>query len=144
MYKRQLLLSASFTPPPDLVALVATTTNNGVMELTDNSGFFTAATINVGAAATITVTVDTGDATLPLSMSLCQTDPATSACINPSVPTSESVLVDVAEGDTPTFAVFATADGAIELDPASSRVFLRFSDELGVVRGATSVAVETR
>ena len=28
------------------------------------------------------------------------------------------------------------------LDPANSRVFLRFSDELGEVRGATSVAVE--
>ena len=70
-----LLLSASAAPVPDLIALVATVTNNGVMELTGSSGFFSAASINVGAAATITVSVDTGDATLPMDLSLCETDP---------------------------------------------------------------------
>ena len=139
-----LLLSASFTPVPDLIALAATISNNGVMELVNNNGFFTAASINVGAAATITVSADTGSSTLPLTLSLCQTDPTTSECINPSVPTSEPVIVDIPEGGSPTFAVFATADGTIDLDPANSRVFLRFSDDLGVVRGATSVAVESR
>jgi len=136
-----LLLSASFAPVPDLIALVATTSNNGVMELDNNTGFFTAATVNVGSAATITVTADTGQAALPMALSLCQTDPATSACINPSVPATEPVLVDIGAGDSPTFAVFASADAAIALDPANSRVFLRFSDELGEVRGSTSVAV---
>ena len=137
-----LLLSASFTPVPDLIALVATTSNNGVMELSNNSGFFTAATINVGSASTITVSADTGEVTLPVTLSLCQTDPATSVCINPAVPDTQSVIVDVAEGDSPTFAVFASATESIALNPANSRVFLRFSDELGVVRGATSVAVQ--
>ena len=139
-----LLLSASFTPVPDLIALAATISNNGVMELVNNNGFFTAASINVGAAATITVSADTGSSTLPLTLSLCQTDPATSECINPTVPNSGPVIVDIVEGGSPTFAVFATADGPITLDPANSRVFLRFSDDLGVVRGATSVAVESR
>jgi len=139
-----LLLSASFTPVPDLIALVATTTDNGVMELSNNSGFFTAATINVGSAATITVSADTGEATLPLTLVLCQTDPLTSACINPAVPGTEPVIVDVVAGGSPTFAVFVTAAEPIALDPASNRVFLRFSDELGEVRGATSVAIENR
>jgi len=137
-----LLLSASFTPVPDLIALAATTTGTGVMELNNNAGFFTAATINVGSAATITVIADTGDATLPMTLSLCQTDPLTSVCINPTLPGTEPVIVDIADGGSPTFAVFANASAPIALDPANSRVFLRFSDESGEVRGATSVAVE--
>ena len=139
-----LRLSASLAPVPDLIALVATLSNNGVMELAGNSGFFTSASINVGSAATITVSADTGSATLPLTLSLCQTDPVTSACINPTVPSTEPVIVEVAEGGTPTFAVFATASDSIVLDPANSRVFLFFNDELGEVRGSTSVAVENR
>ena len=138
-----LLLSASFAPVPDLIALAATTSDNGVMELRNNSGFFTAATINVGSAASITVTADTGATVLPMTLSLCQTDPTTSECINPTVPSTEPVIVEIAEGATPTFAVFASADETIALDPASSRVFLRLSDASGEVRGATSVAVET-
>jgi len=137
-----LLLSASVTPVPDLIALVATVTNNGVMEIANNSGFLTAATINVGSTATINVSADTGNATLPMTLSLCQTDPATSVCINPTVPSTEPVVVEIAGGDSPTFAVFANATGSIALDPANSRVFLRFSDELGEVRGTTSVAVQ--
>ena len=137
-----LLFSASSAPVPDLIALVATTTNNGVMELGGNTGFFAAATINVGSAATITVQADVGGANLPMTLSLCQTDPETSVCINPAVPSTEPVTVEIVDGGSPTFAVFATASGSIPLDPARSRVFLLFSDELGEVRGATSVAVQ--
>ena len=137
-----LLLTASFAPVPDLIALAATLTNNGVTELNNNSGFFSASTVNVGAAATITVSADTGDATLPVTLSLCQTDPATSVCINPTVPGIEPVLVDISEGGSPTFAVFVSATDNIVLDPVNSRVFLRFSDELDVIRGSTSVALE--
>lgn len=137
-----LLLSATLTPAPDLIALVATTTNNGVMELENSSGFFTAATINVGSTGTISVSADTGDATLPITLSLCQTDPATSVCINPTAPNTAPVIVEIEEGGTPTFAVFASATDTIALDPANTRVFLRFSDNQDQVRGATSVAVQ--
>ena len=136
------LLSASPTPVPDLIALSATLTNNGVMRLASGNGFFTAATINVGAAATISVTAETTDPLLPMTLSLCQTDPATSACINPSTPAAGPITVEIAEEATPTFAVFANATAPIALDPANRRVVLRFRDELGEVRGATSVAVE--
>ena len=85
---------------------------------------------------------DTAQATLPLTLSLCQTDPATSVCINPAQPTQDSLLVEIVAGDSPTFAVFVNATGPVALDPASSRIFLRFTDQLGEVRGATSVAVQ--
>ena len=137
-----LLLSATSAAVPDLIALAVTSSGNGVMEFESNSGFFSVASVNVGAAATITVSADTGDAELPITLSLCQTDPATSECINPTVPALEPVMLEVEEGSTPTFAVFASAAEPIALDPANSRVFLRFLDESGVVRGATSVAVQ--
>ena len=139
-----LLLSASQTPGPDLIALASTLSNNGVMEMTANNGFFTAATINVGSTAAITATADTGNASLPMTLSLCETDPVTSICINPTQPSTEPVVVEIAQGASPTFAVFASATDLIALDPAQARVFLRFSDEQGRVKGATSVAVQSR
>jgi len=139
-----LLLSASQSPGPDLIALASTLSNNGVMEMIGNNGFFTAATINVGSAATIMASAGTGDASLPLTLSLCETDPLTSICINPTQPSTEPVVVEVAQGASPTFAVFASSTDIIALDPAQARVFLRFKDEQGRVRGATSVAVQSR
>jgi len=139
-----LLLSASAEPAPDLIALAATATSNGVMELTNDSGFFTAASINVGSAAQISVSADTGTANLPISLTLCQTDPVTSVCTNPIGAAPGPLVLDINAGDSPTFAVFARSAEPIQLDPASSRVFLRFRDPAGEVRGTTSVAVENR
>jgi hypothetical protein len=45
---------------------------------------------------------------------------------------------------TPTFGIFATASGAVPFLPATNRIFVQFSDATGVVRGSTSVAVETQ
>ena len=45
---------------------------------------------------------------------------------------------------TPTFGIFATASGNVPFDPANKRIFVEFSDANEVVRGATSVAVETQ
>ena len=102
------------------------------MEMTNNTGFFTSATINLGSGA----------ADLPLTLSLCQTDPATSVCINPTQPSTEPVIVEILEDDAPTFAEFASSSDSVALDPENSRVFLYFSDDSGEVRGTTSVAVQ--
>jgi hypothetical protein len=52
--------------------------------------------------------------------------------------------VQINAGDTPTFGIFVIANGGIVLDPANSRIFVVFTDANGVVRGRTSVAVETQ
>lgn len=132
------LLSSSSTPVPDMVAISATATNNGIMNVPPTSGAFATAAINIGAAGTILATVDTGSASLPLALGLCQTD-AAGACL---VAPAGSASVAVPNNGIVTFAIFGTASGAIPLDPAISRVFLRLSSD-GVVRGATSVAVQT-
>jgi hypothetical protein len=138
-----LLLSASATPVPDVLALGATTSNDGILHITGTSGSaaFAVATDNLGAGSTITATANTGSASLPLALTLCQTNPQTGQCL---APPSASVTTAIAANATPTFAIFGTASGAIAFDPAGSRVFVQFADPNGVERGATSVAVETQ
>ncbi|MCB1647521.1 MAG: hypothetical protein KDI36_18810 [Pseudomonadales bacterium] len=142
-----LLLSASSVQPPDIVALAATVKDPGIINLPDvtGSGFdvFSVATVNVGSTGSVTVAADTGSTTLDLLLLLCQTDPVTAACINPTVPSSAPVTTEIAAGTTPTFAFFIAGREDVPFDPAGNRVFVRFRDTDGNVRGATSVAVRT-
>jgi hypothetical protein len=139
-----LLLSAESSPVPDIVALVATINNDGIVNVPGETGAgaFAVATVNVGTGAQITARADTGDAPIPVSLSLCQTDPGNGQCISDIGP---SVTVDnVGQGQTPTFAVFVTGHGAVPFDPGRNRVFVRFEDAAGAIRGTTSVAVRTQ
>ncbi len=140
-----LLLSASNTPVPDIVALSATRSKDGIVHIpsTSGTGFFALASVNVGASDTLFVGVDTGGAVLPLTATICETNPATSACTNPTTPTAAPVSVTIAPNATPTFAIFVTGAQDIALDPAGKRVFVRFKDGGDVTRGSTSVAVQT-
>jgi len=137
-----LLFSASTSPVPDIVALAATLTNDGIVHVPGPAGAapFAVASVNVGASALITVSTTTGGAPVPLSIFLCQTN-AGGACM--AAPAT-SVAVQINAGDQPTFGIFVNASGTIPLDPANSRVFVVFTDGAGTVRGRTSVAVETQ
>ena len=137
-----LLLVADSGPVPDIVALGATPTGDGIVNLS-STGVFAVATVNVGSPGTITVSADTGSASLPLSITLCGTNPATGACINPTVPTLGPVTTSIAGNATPTFAFFVTGTDTVPFDPANNRIFVRFKDASGVTRGSTSVAVRT-
>jgi virginiamycin B lyase len=138
-----LLLSASATPVPDIVALAATAMNDGILHIAGASGAnaFAVATVNVGASASITASANTGAVSLPLAISLCQTDPASGQCTSSVGP---SVTTTINANATPTFAIFATASGTVPFDPANNRIFVSFSDAGGTIRGSTSVAVETQ
>ncbi len=138
-----LLLAAGSTLGPDIIALVATVSNDGIVNLAGSAraGAFAVATVNVGAAAQITVSADTGEAPIPVSLNLCQTAPATGQCISDIGPT---VAVDVGQGETPTFAVFVTGHGTVPFEPGVNRAFVRFEDAAGVIRGMTSVALRTQ
>jgi CSLREA domain-containing protein len=138
-----LLLSASDTPVPDIVALAATTTNDGIVNIPGTSGAaaFAVASVNVGAMGTITASADMGSATLPVNISLCQTDPATGQCISAIGPT---VTTTINANATPTFGIFVQGSGNVPFDPAANRIFVRFNDSGGITRGSTSVAVRTQ
>jgi hypothetical protein len=137
-----LLLSASTDPVPDIVALVATPQNDGILHIPgpNAAAAFAVATVNLGAGSPISVAANTGSATLPLALLVCQTNTATSVCLAP--PTAR-VTTTIDSGSKPTFGIFGTSSGTIPFDPANRRVFVTFSDPGGAVRGSTSVAVTT-
>jgi len=137
-----LLMSASTAAVPDVIALAATVSGDGIANVPGaaGTGAFAVASANVGSGGDISVSADTGDATLPLSITVCRTNPDSTCIQQPGA----SVSAPVSSGDTPTFAVFVGGTGtAVPFDPARYRVFVRFRDASGAVRGATSVAVRT-
>lgn len=140
-----LLLSASPTPTPDVVALGLTPTNDGIVDIpgVDGTGIFSIASVNVGAGSQVVVTADTGSATLPVTLTLCQTDPQSGACINPTTP-GPSATVQMNANDTPTFALFVRGHGNVPFSPGVNRVFARFKTPGGATVGATSAAVRTQ
>jgi hypothetical protein len=138
-----LAFSAAATPIPDIVALVATAGNTGIVDIPGPTGVgvFSVATVNVGAEGVLTLAADTGSAALPVVVTLCQTNPQTGQCIS-AVTASLSSKID--PNATPTYAVFVQGTGIVPFDPANNRIFVRFRDEFGVTRGSTSVAVRTQ
>lgn len=137
-----LLLSASAEPVPDIVALAATLGNDGIVNIPGAAGVgvFSVATVNVGAGASITAVADTGGVTVPVTVTLCETHPATGDCL--ALPAG-SVTRTINPGETPTFGVFVAGSGVVGFDPAVNRIFVRLQ-QAGVTRGATSVAARTQ
>ena len=78
-----LLLSASANPVPDVIALVATLANDGIVSIpgASGTGFFAVATANVGATGDLIVSMGTGGVPLPLSLTVCPTNPVTGECL---------------------------------------------------------------
>jgi hypothetical protein len=138
-----LLLSASAIPVPDIVALAATPTNDGIVNVpgATGTGAFAVATVNVGASGSIIASADTGSATLPMNIFLCQTEPSTGQCISAI---GSSVTTQINANTTPTFGIFVQGNGNVPFDPAGNRIFIRFRDSGAVTRGSTSVAVRTK
>jgi hypothetical protein len=135
-------LSASTTPVPDIVALVAST-DPGFVDIPGaaGTGVFAVATVNLGADATITAAANTGAANLPVTLTICQTNPTSGACLAAPTPT---VTTDIQPNATPTFGIFAKGSAAVADSPGVNRVFVTFTDAGGVLRGETSVAVRTQ
>ena len=139
-------LFISSTPVADVIALAATSTNDGTVHLSNGTGSLTGsfaiASDNVGAAVPITAAIDYNGATLPVSAQICPSNPMTGGCLLP--PASTVAIANFMTGTTPTFSVFLTATGSIPFLPASNRVYFRFFDATGAERGATSVAITTQ
>jgi hypothetical protein len=138
-----LLLSASNTSVSDIVALAVTLSNDGIVNIPgpNGAGAFAVATVNVGAIGNITASADAGNVTLPVIISLCETNPPTGQCISTIGPT---VTTQIKANATSTFGIFVQATGNVPFDPAVNRIFVRFKDGGAVTRGSTSVAVRTQ
>jgi len=137
-----LLMLASVDPVPDVVALAATASGDGIVRLDANgNGAFSVASVNVGAGSMVSVRADTAT---DADVALCESDPSTGVCINPPTPTFGPVDLLIGASATPTFSVFASSGVPITLDAANNRVRVTFSDSEGNVRGQTSVAVQSQ
>ena len=137
-----LLLSGSTGPVPDMIAVAATVNHDGIVNIPGDTGtgIFSVATFNLGAGAQITVTADTGAASLPVAVFVCQTDAAGGCLETPAT----SLTTQIDTNATPTFGVFVQGHGTVPFDPAQNRIFVRFKDGGGNTRGATSAAVRTQ
>ena len=131
------LLRSTSVAGPDIVALTTTTDFHQVACSGTNA--FAVALSNVGVAATsdITAVANTGTATLPVSISISETDPGTGAIIG------DHVLQSVGAGENRTVAVFVAFNGCISFDSAVNRIFIEFRDASNNVVGSTSTAVST-
>jgi len=130
-------LSASVDPVADVVALITTT---DLAVPIGGSASAAVAVANVGSSAEVTVMLDTAEASLPLETLVCQTNTSTGACLAPLSGQTELTLEANA---TASFMVTLNASDYIDFNPANNRVFVRFIDESGVLRGATSLSVRT-
>ena len=74
---------------------------------------------------------DTGGVFLPVSLAVCQTNPATGACL--AAP-DNSVTTQINARATPTFAVFMTGQGPVAFDPAAPGTLWAGTHEGGVYR----------
>ena len=134
-----LLLSASAEPIPDVIAVVAVDSGAnpaGTLSLDGpgNPGFFAVATTNVGASGSIDVETDTQ---LPISVRVCE---VAEDCLAGD---STRLTTEMAENSVGSFFFLVEASEDIPFFPETSRLFVRFRDSDGVIRGSTSVAVTT-
>ena len=131
------LLRSTATAGPDIIAM--TTTADFHQVACSGASAFAIALSNVGAAATgdITAVANTGSATLPLNISISETDPGTGAIIG------DNLLQNVGAGENRTVGVFVTFNGCVSFDPAARRIFIEFRDASNNVVGSTSTAVST-
>ena len=138
-------LTSSSTPTPDIVALAATVSKDGIVTVpVGGAAAFAVATVNVGASAAINVSTDFGDLIFvraPATVTLCQTNPTIGVCL---APPTFGVTTQIDAGATATYAIFAEAELPIGFDPARLRVYVRFKTQAGGTVGSTSVAVRTQ
>ncbi len=132
------ILSAAATTPPDLLAIGATPSGDGVVHLPSSSGigFFSTAAVNIGSAGAVTVSADDGGRGLPLTLQVCETTLAGEWIV-----CGNNLTRSVGADQAAYYTVFATGTGQpIAFDPANNRLFLRFAAN-GTTVGATNVAV---
>jgi len=140
------LLTAGNMAIPDMLSISDTLTHDGNMVIPslNGTGLIAIASIDIGAAGTVTFTpTDTAvgqpPRNLPITVSICQSNPSTGLCMATPGP---SAIVTVAHNQTVTFSVFVQGQGTmVPYDPGSNRIFVIATQGTTPV-GEASTAVE--
>jgi len=136
-----LVFSAGTVEPIDMVALTATTTGDGIVNLpTDETeGFFAVSTVNLGPVGSARAR-PIARGFEPSGLLICATDRFTGACESAL---ADSVTEVVGRNSVQTYAVLVKTAEDVAFDPAVNRVAVEFTDSTNLLRGATSVAVRS-
>ena len=127
-----------------IATFVATSSGTNVLTIpVGGAAAFTVASENQSGQSfpSITIKTSTGaNPSLPVQITLCQTNPSSGQCMATPGPTV--TLAPFAAGATPTFSVFVTATAAIASSP-SNEILVLFTNPSGTVLGSASVLVVT-
>jgi Chitobiase/beta-hexosaminidase C-terminal domain/FG-GAP-like repeat/FG-GAP repeat len=142
-YTNSAVATGAYTIGYPIETFVVTSSGTNVLTIpVGGSTAFTVASENQGGQSYPSVTVKTSspNPSLPVQVTLCQTNPSTGQCMSAPGPTV--TLAPFAAGATPTFSVFITATAAIASSPSNEIVVL-FTNASGTVMGSASVLVMT-
>jgi len=128
--------------PIETIVVTPSGTNTLTIPVGGSSAFTVASENQSGNSfASITVKTSTGtNASLPVQVTLCQTNPSTGQCL--AAPAATVTVSPFASGATPTFSVFVTASAAIASSPGN-QVLVLFTNPSGTILGSASVSVVT-
>jgi hypothetical protein len=143
-YTNSTIASAAYTIgyPIDTVVVTASGTDVLTIPVGGSAAFAVASENQSGQSfPSVTVKTSTGpNPSLPVQVTLCQTNPSSGQCMAAPGPTV--TLAPFAAGATPTFSVFVTATAAIASSP-SNEILVLFTSASGTILGSASVLVVT-
>jgi hypothetical protein len=143
-YTKSAVGIAAYTIGYPIATVAVTPSGNGVLTIPvgGTAAFAVAAENQSGQSfPSITVGTSTGsNTTLPVQVSICQTNSSTGQCMAAPGPTV--TLSPFASDANATFSVFVTATAAIKQSP-DNEVFVLFTNPGGTVLGSASVEVVT-
>jgi hypothetical protein len=133
----------AISPVPIILPILSLTTSSydGTLNLGfAGTAYLTVSVFNSGGTAAATVSANTGSTSLPLSLTVCQTNPLTGSCLPTSSPTA-SININLLSNTVSTFTVIATESSPIQLIPGTNRINVQITDTSGKVIGSTGVDV---
>jgi hypothetical protein len=143
-YSKSAVGVAAYTIGYPIATFVVTPSGTNVLTIpVGGTSAFTVAAENQSGASYPSITVKTSTGTntsLPVQMTICQTNPSSGQCLAAPAPTV--TLAPFAEDANATFSVFVTATAAIASNP-NNEVFVLFTNPSGSVLGSASVEVVT-
>jgi hypothetical protein len=132
------LTGSAFAQNANILVEAATQSGNGIAEIPPfGATAFALSTTNVGGSQTVVVQATTN---APITVTLCQTNPQTAACLAP--PSSSVTLNPFNAGAQPTFSVFLQSSVCIPHLTGGPQVVTVTFYSNGAIVGHISVPVE--